>query len=102
MGIVIVTQALLGRRPNSLLPLARSNGAVMESFGKSESHGPKRFCDLCRKLPCHRNSDHDLTSFNFKEREFSTLPISANCAGVAQARKSFLRFHFKRTKNQFG
>ena len=48
--------------PNGLLPLVHQNRVVTESFGKSEISGPKHFCDLCRKLPCHGNSDH-LMSF---------------------------------------
>ena len=64
--------------------------AITESFRKSELHEPNHFCDLCRNVPRHGNSDH-LMSF---KQEFLTLSISVICAGDVLARKSFLSLHF--------
>ena len=57
--ILHVLNALGG--PKGLLPLAHQNRAISESFGKSEIHGPKHFCDLCwdvTNVPRHEDSDH--------------------------------------------
>ena len=68
--------------PNGLLPLALQNRAVTESFGITEIPGSKHFCDLCRKLPHHGNSDHLMS---FKER-VSGLTISVVVLEVAASR----------------
>ena len=73
--------------PNGLLPLAHQNRTVTEHFGNSWA---ETFCDLSRKLPRHRHSDH-LMSFKIKH---FTLPTSVICTRVVLARKSFLRFLF--------
>ena len=67
---------------NGLLPLTHQNRAVRESFGKSEIPGPKHFCDLCRKVPRHGNSDHFMF---FKERAFCAYlfcDLCQSCAGT--------------------
>ena len=69
---------------------AHQNRAVTESFGKSESPGPKHFCDLSRKLPRHANSD-DLMSF--KERVFNFLFLRF-VPELRRITESLLRLHF--------
>ena len=66
--------------PNGLLLLAHQNRAVTESFGKSEIPGPKHFCDLCRNLPRHGNSDHLMS---FQDRVFCASLFCDLCQSCA-------------------
>ena len=68
----------LGRPRRSTAFGHHRNSAITESLGKSEIHGPKHFCDLCRNVPCHENSDH-LMSFN--RRILDTFHVCGLCQG---------------------
>ena len=86
LGLIFSKNYLGG--PNGLPPLAHHNRAITESLRESEIPGPKHFCDLCRNILHHENSDHLMS---FKTRGFDTFhfcDLCRRCTGTENISES--------------